>query len=154
MNTRNQPREVGSVTDKQTEPERRSWGKILVFTVLAIVTAVAIVFGVMQLTGGDNTLTGSQDETSEPTAPEPTAPEPTATDEEGDDDMDTIRTGPVLPEPLNGQEAIDALGDDIEFVANRNGRTVEELEELLLNNNSAYVSTNGFVFFRDNPLED
>lgn len=51
----------------------------------------------------------------------------------------------VLPKAMSGQEAIDALGDDIEIVAERNGMSVDQLEETLLKNPSAKVSKNGFL---------
>lgn len=51
----------------------------------------------------------------------------------------------VLPRAMSGQEAIDALGDDIGVVAERNGMSVEELERTLLANPSAKVSKTGFL---------
>lgn len=54
-------------------------------------------------------------------------------------------TSEVLPRAMSGQEAIDALGDDIDIVAKRNGMSADELEEMLLKNPSAKVSKNGFI---------
>ncbi|MFC7945288.1 hypothetical protein ACFUPZ_18685 [Microbacterium oxydans] len=57
--------------------------------------------------------------------------------------------GSVLPETMGGEEAIDALGDNIETVARRNGKTVEELTELLLRDTTAKISPEGFIVYRD-----
>lgn len=56
----------------------------------------------------------------------------------------------VLPEEMSGQEAIDALGDKIDVVAKRIGKTPDELKEMLLKNPSAHVTPYGNVVFKDN----
>ncbi len=53
----------------------------------------------------------------------------------------------ILDQAMGGQAAIDALGDDIEIVADRNSMSVEELKETLLQNPSAKVSRTGFLYF-------
>lgn len=55
----------------------------------------------------------------------------------------------VLDKPLGGQEAIDALGEKIEIVAERNGKTVDEIKELLLRDKTASISTGGFILYTD-----
>lgn len=53
----------------------------------------------------------------------------------------------ILDQAMGGQAAIDALGDNIEIVADRNSMSVEELKETLLQNPSAKVSRTGFLYF-------
>ncbi len=60
-----------------------------------------------------------------------------------------LPSGNLLNEELNGQEAIDALGDNIDTVAKRIGKSPEELKELLLRDSSAHVTPKGFVVYRD-----
>lgn len=55
----------------------------------------------------------------------------------------------VLPKEMSGQEAIDALGDDIGSVAKKAGKSVDELKALLLRDASAHVTPQGFVVYRD-----
>lgn len=55
----------------------------------------------------------------------------------------------VLDEELGGQEAIDALGDDIDYVAKLAGKSVDELKDLLLRDKSAHVTTKGRIVYRD-----
>jgi len=55
----------------------------------------------------------------------------------------------VLDEELGGQEAIDALGDDIDYVAKLAGKSVDELKDLLLRDKSAHVTTQGRIVYRD-----
>lgn len=57
----------------------------------------------------------------------------------------------VLDTELSGQEAIDALGDEIDYVAKLAGKTPDEVEELLLRDPSAHVTTQGRIVYRDNP---
>ena len=55
----------------------------------------------------------------------------------------------VLDKELGGQEAIDALGDDIDYVAKLAGKSVDELKDLLLRDKSAHVTTKGRIVYRD-----
>lgn len=57
--------------------------------------------------------------------------------------------GPVLPKAMGGQQAIDALGDDINQVAKKNNMTVEKLEGILLKDSTAYISKTGFLLYGD-----
>ncbi|WP_166346973.1 hypothetical protein [Phytoactinopolyspora limicola] len=54
-----------------------------------------------------------------------------------------------LSEPMSGQEAIDALGDDLEAVARLNHRDVDELRDLLLRDSTLHVSPSGFLLYID-----
>lgn len=55
----------------------------------------------------------------------------------------------VLDEPKSGQEAIDALGDKIDVVAERNGMTVDELTHLLQTDSTVHISVTGSIYYRD-----
>ncbi|MBK0418855.1 hypothetical protein JD276_07395 [Leucobacter sp. CSA1] len=140
--------------NKTTEPRSRK-GLLVTLVVLAIVIAAAIVFGVMQMTtNGDSTSPASNGtDTSETEAPGTPGDDDTdgagnggdeGTGDEGGVKSDTRQ---VLPKTMGGQDAIEALGDDIDVVAERNGMTVDELKELLLRDKSAKVSKNGFLLY-------
>lgn len=76
----------------------------------------------------------------------------TSVDEEAEGDtmeQTPFAGGNLLEKELSGQEAIDALGDKIDTVAERVGKTPEELKELLLRDPSAHVTPKGFVVYRD-----
>lgn len=142
-----QTRASGGVELAETRrhPNRR---RTIVLVVVAIIVVAAAIVGITYLVGNTATPSGSDDpgptETTETTAPA----EPDAV-EDGDDVELSPTPFRVLPERMGGQEAIDALGDKIEIVAKRNGKTVEELEELLLRDKSAQVSTDGFIVYLD-----
>lgn len=61
----------------------------------------------------------------------------------------TLPSNKVLPKAMSGQEAIDALGDKIDVVAKRVGKTPEELKELLLRDKSARVTPEGNIRYHD-----
>jgi hypothetical protein len=98
---------------------------------------------------------GSGDGPHPPLEPMPHDDETADVDDEtaGADDegagSDMFRAGGFLPEPMSGQDAIDALGDDLERVAEMNNRTPEELRELLLRDKTLHVSPNGFLMYVD-----
>ncbi|WP_105566724.1 hypothetical protein [Microbacterium halophytorum] len=129
--------------------ENTNRGMIATLVVVAIAAVAVIIFAVTQLGGAGN------DDVSAPAGTETSAPADDdgaeGTDEAGDaseetgDDMKTIKTTTYLPESLGGQEAIDALGDDLAAVAELNNKTPEELEEFLLKNPSAKISPNGTI---------
>jgi hypothetical protein len=58
----------------------------------------------------------------------------------------------VLDEPLNGREAVRALGADLPVVAERNATTAEELRELLLTDSTAWVDPAGRLLFIEDEL--
>ena len=139
------------MTENWDEPKRRGWLRPVLFAALGLVVAVGAVLGGVYLFGNDPATETSPQDSADPTAPEPT--------DDGDESDDEVSVGEnpnreVLPHPMSGQEAIDELGEDIDFVAQRNNMTVEELEDLLLNSDSAHVSTNGFIFYRDPAPSD
>lgn len=128
------------MSEEHTRPNRR---RIIVVVIVAVIIVAAAVFGITYLIGNASGSSG-------PDVPGPTetsAPADPDTGEDGDDVEFTPTPLQVLPEPMGGQEAIDALGDRIEIVAKRNGMTAEQLEELLLRDESARVSTNGFILY-------
>ncbi|WP_224779996.1 hypothetical protein [Leucobacter sp. Psy1] len=150
------------MVENHTMERRRPKGAvtIAIAAVAILVIGGAIVFGVTQMTGnGNDASPGSGGSATE-------EPSPTQTDDasggagEMEEDVQssgesdsgsaeaqgtTPLTKQVLDRPMSGQEAIDSLGDDIDLVASRNGKTVEEMKEFLLKNPSAQVSPNGFV---------
>ena len=58
----------------------------------------------------------------------------------------------VLDEPLQGQAAIDALGDKLDLVAAQNGLTTVEMVALLADP-TVWVDVTGHIFFVENPLD-
>lgn len=114
-----------------------------------VVVAVILIVGVLAMNQG-SAAPGTEASAS----PQATAT-PTATATHSDDTTEggtvepTPAFGSVLPEAMGGQEAIDALGDDLEAVADRNGKTVEELTALLLRDATAKVSPSGFIVYSD-----
>lgn len=133
-----------AVTEKRT-----NWTMRILFAVLALAVVAVIVFSLFQMNTGDDPVGESRGSTGDETA-DPTAPEPTSTDDESDQDMQPsdspVNSTHVLEESLSGQEAIDALGDDIDIVAEKNNMSVDELKEFLLRNESAVVRPDGFIF--------
>lgn len=157
MNENIESTDTTSTVTESTDTEKRRGKAVLVtFIVLALLIGGAIVFGISQMAGDDSPGSepgGNGTSETEETGPADDSAGDGADDgdeanNEEDDDM-AIRIQKVLPEPMNGQEAIDALGDNLEAVARQNGKTVEELEDLLLRDASAFVSKNGFIYHRD-----
>lgn len=139
-----------------TEREGSGRRRILAIALAAVVVALIVVVVVSRL-GGDSSPSAAPSTSpptdATPTDEEPTVPETTDPEDGGLTPAPTsslpIATNQVLPEPMNGQEAIDALGDSLGLVASRNGMTKEELIELLLRDSSAYVSTTGYIVYFD-----
>lgn len=130
------------MTDNAAERSRSL--RPIVVSVLAVAVAGAIAFGVSQLVGGGS---GSDDTVATTDA---AADGDTTQDESSDASSGSGEpAGQVLPEPMAGQAAIDALGDKIEFVAQRNGKTVDDLKALLLRDATAHINTSGFVVYLD-----
>ncbi|MBB5786572.1 hypothetical protein [Jiangella mangrovi] len=55
----------------------------------------------------------------------------------------------LLPEPMGGQEAIDALGERLEHVAELNGMTPADLRDALLTTASLKVAPSGRLLYDD-----
>ncbi len=125
--------------------ERPIGGRAIVVAVIAIVIVTGVLIAVASVAGSNTTPPASEPTTS---ATETTPPADT------DDERDDMKPSPsplgsVLPEALGGQAAIDALGDKITLVASRNGKSVDEVKELLLRDETAKVSTSGFIKYVD-----
>ena len=131
--------------------ERPRWGRIALQAGAGLLVVVALLFGLTQLIGGDPETAPDSSPLSPSATPTATPTETTETTDDEDDDVPGMSSdfSPLLPEAMNGQEAIDALGDRIETVAKRNGKTVEELEELLLRDETAHISPNGYLVYLD-----
>lgn len=131
------------MTDNAAERSRSL--RPIVVSVLAVAVAGAIAFGISQLVGGGS---GSDDTVATTDA---AADGDTTQDESSSEGSSGSGepVGQVLPEPMAGQAAIDALGDKIEFVAQRNGKTVDDLKALLLRDSTAHINTSGFVVYLD-----
>ena len=64
----------------------------------------------------------------------------------------TLAPGPpadLLPEPMSGQEAIDALGEHLDHVAELNGMTPDQLRDLLLRDPTVTVAPSGRLLYED-----
>lgn len=119
-----------------TSHQRRN--SVLAVAAAVVVVAVAVVVAVW-LTGrsGDDGDSGDSQTVAVPSS-EPS----TGT-------MRTVEPADLLPEPMGGQEAIDALGDHIEDVAELNNTTVDELRDMLLRDASLLVSPSGRLLYDD-----
>ncbi|AYY11530.1 hypothetical protein EF847_01135 [Actinobacteria bacterium YIM 96077] len=129
--------------------------------VVIAVSAAAVLIVAVGAAALGGLLDGDDETVAVPeSSPEPTEPEG---DEEGEDDAEgddaesgddvngeaSLAGGDVLPEPLGGQEAIDALGEDLAAVAQKNGKTEEELRDLLLRDKTVKISPSGRLFYED-----
>ncbi|WP_427868798.1 hypothetical protein [Leucobacter luti] len=120
----------------------------------ALVLAAAAVFVTFQLlsTAADNSGADGHASAGDQTTTTPDS----GGDQSKEDDVTQSPTptpapgGGFLPEKMNGQEAIDALGDNIDAVAKKNGKTTEELKDLLLRNKTAFVTPSGHLVYLDN----
>jgi len=128
--------------------KKQNPARILVLGFVALIVVGGIVFAMVQRNaGGSESAAPTSTATSDQTA--------TDADDEGEDDVSGMTPGPslapttFLKESMGGQEAIDALGDRIDVVAQRNGKTVEELTDLLLRDSTAFISPKGFLGFKD-----
>ncbi|MGV8882986.1 MAG: hypothetical protein ACOH19_12625 [Rhodoglobus sp.] len=116
-------------------------GRLIAYAVLAIAVVGAGIVGITQLASyGESTSSSGSAVT----------PTDAATPQE--DNVDKLTPGignKLLPEAMNGQDAIDSLGDNITVAAKRNNMTVEELTGLLLRDETAHVTTNGSLLYID-----
>jgi len=128
--------------------ERPQWIRPALASGLAVVAAAALVFGVSQLAGDsdDDVTVVSTDDAG---ASDDDAATDPGEEDEVTGDMTFSTGGQLLPERMNGQDAIDALGDRISTVAERNGKTVDELKDLLLRDSTAYVTPSGMIVYLD-----
>lgn len=117
--------------------------------IATVVVLAGIIIGVTYLTSGGTTPSGTESPRPSASPSDTTTPDPDGGEDGDDVEVVPTPSSEVLTEPLGGQEAIDALGDKIEIVAQRNGKTVEQLEELLLRDKAAKVSTDGYIVYID-----
>lgn len=133
--------------------ENTSRGRIIAFFVGTIVVVAALVIATLFFTGTignnntDNTqiagpLTDGDDETNGDS-------DGTTNGNPNEPGQETPEGREVLPTDMNGQQAIDALGDDIDRVAELNGKTTQELKELLLRDNTVHISKFGYILYKD-----
>ena len=115
------------MTQVQTQAGGRT--RVVSLVVAAVVLIGGVVFGAVQLSGGNDS----------------TAP----TNPGGTQVSEGPNTVNLLPEAMGGEAAIDALGDDIVKVAKLNSMTVEELEELLRTDKTARVTKTGVIKYVD-----
>ncbi|MFK4850298.1 hypothetical protein ACI3KT_01565 [Microbacterium sp. ZW T6_19] len=130
----------------ERRPGKRRGPLIALFAAATIVVGAGA-FAISQQPGAGPTPTA----TSTPTTARTEQPETPAPTNEGDDGDDDVKLGStnVLDEPKSGQEAIDALGDKIDVVAERNGMTVDELTHLLQTDSTVHISVTGSIYYRD-----
>ncbi|WP_026877591.1 hypothetical protein [Jiangella gansuensis] len=116
----------------------------LLAVVGAVAVAAVVVVLAIWLTGGDD---------DEPDAVAVPATDGPATEgSQGSGSDPALRSGEpveVLPSPMGGQEAIDALGERIEQVAEINNTTVDELRDLLLRDATLRVGPSGRLMYED-----
>ncbi len=60
---------------------------------------------------------------------------------------------PLLEETASGEEALELVGDRLPEAAARNDMASEELEEILLADETAHLDTEGLLFYVDPPAE-
>lgn len=135
------------MAENSAGPERRPGkrrGPLIALFAAAAVVVGAGAFAISQQPGAVPTPTATSTSTTARTE-QPETPAPT---NEGDDDVKLGSTN-VLDEPKSGQEAIDALGDKIGVVAERNGMTVDELTHLLQTDSTVHISVTGSIYYRD-----
>jgi len=116
-------------------------GRPIAYAVLAVAVVAGGVFGATQLASHGEPASSSPYNTDAPTD--------AVTPQKDDVDKPSPLSAKLLPEAQSGQEAIDSLGDSIAVAAKRNGMTVDELTELLLRDQTAHVSTSGFILYID-----
>lgn len=124
------------MSDTAQQPRNRT---VLAVAAAVVVVALAVVLAVWLTrdSGGDD---GS--------VAVPSAQPPASTSTPGDDAAAQAQ-GEVLPSPMSGQEAVDALGDQLEYVAELNAMSVDELRELLLRDASVQVTPSGRLMYDD-----
>lgn len=133
------------MTDAQGRPSR---GRTIAILIIAVVIVAGVIIAILFATRGGQAPTATDQPTSG-TQTETTAPSDTDTEPNGDDVEPTPLATDVLPESMGGQEAIDALGDKIDKVAQNNGMTADELKELLLRSKTAQITPKGFIVYLD-----
>lgn len=125
--------------------------RVIVVAVVALIVIVGVIVVVVQRSAGEQGVSAPTSTTSS-TPTSTTSSTPTSDmNTTGEDDVQGMASssGSFLDEEMSGQEAIDALGDRLGAVAERNGMTEERLVKVLQNDPSAWVTPNGFIKYKD-----
>lgn len=125
---------------------------MIAVTTAAVVVAVAIAVAV-GLSGGsddDGTVAQPSSETDSDQRTGDSSDGEPGDDGSGDGTPDAAAgEATLLPEAMGGQAAIDALGDNLQVVAQRNDMTADELRALLLRDDDLRVSPAGTLLYSD-----
>ncbi|TDD67766.1 hypothetical protein E1262_18245 [Jiangella aurantiaca] len=124
-----------------SQQRRRS---VLAVAAAVVVVALAVVLAVW-LTNG----TGDSDDSGDGSVAVPSDAPPASTPSPGDGTVAPGGQDDLLPRPMSGQEAIDALGEHLDHVAELNGMTPEQLRDLLLRDASVQVAPSGRLLYDD-----
>lgn len=115
---------------------------------IAVTTAAVVIVAAVAAAVG---LSGSSDDDGTVAV----GPAETQTDGDGgsttpdDQQLATGEGTTMLPEAMSGQQAIDALGDKLAVVAERNNMTAEKLRKLLLTDSTLHVTPAGSLLYVD-----
>lgn len=138
------------MTDVEIHESSKS--RTLLITIAAILGVVIVAVGACFIWSANSPSSDSDQQGNNSSSSTTSGNE--STDEGGDmsdpSQPGTVAGTGVLPSTMNGQDAIDALGDKIDAVAKQNGMTADELEELLLRDKSAHITKRGFIVYYDN----
>ncbi|TDE10388.1 hypothetical protein [Jiangella asiatica] len=130
-----------------TDAPQQRRNSVLAVMAAVVVVAVAVVLAVWLTGRGDDDDSGAVAVPSADGSGDRSASDDSATPD------GSLRTGEplqLLPSPMGGQEAIDALGEeDLERVAEINNTTVDELRDLLLRDATLLVSPSGRLMYED-----
>lgn len=129
--------------DTASQQQRRT---VLAAAAAVVVVALAVVLAVW-LTRGS----GDDDPAGDSVAVPSDAPSASAPSDAGTD-AGTVAPGgqgDVLPRAMSGQEAIDALGEHLDHVAELNDMTPDQLRDLLLRDASVEVTPSGRLMYDD-----
>lgn len=124
------------MSDTAQQQRRRT---VLAVGAAVVVVALAVVLAVWLTrdSGGDDGSVAVP--SAQPPADTPTSGDGSAAQAQGD----------VLPQAMSGQEAVDALGDQLEYVAELNAMSADELRDLLLRDASVQVAPSGRLMYND-----
>lgn len=133
-----------------TSKQRRT--NVLAVAAAVVLVALAVVAAVWLTSesrdddeaGDGGAVAVPSDVATQPPAEPQLTPSPTGSS--------TLAPGPqadLLPEPMSGQAAIDALGEHLDHVAELNGMTPEQLRDTLLRDPTLTVTPSGRLLYED-----
>lgn len=126
------------MSDTASQQPRRN---VVVVAVAVVVVALAVVLAVwLTRDSGDDDGDGSVAVPSGAPADPSSAPSAGTLTPSGED---------VLRRAMSGQDAIDALGERLEWVAQLNGMSVDDLRDLLLRDATVTVAPSGRLMYDD-----